>query len=206
MQKFSIYAVNSMVALVVIGLLALVMSRPASGSSDDGRLNGAAHLGGAAVYCVDGDGKPTHDYPSRGIQVWQSGGNLLLNVSAADIDQVLEKPATNTLIKSGKGPYGALELYRLTSGEFQLNGYDEHRKAFEFRWNGCLPVNPPAPAGSQSGGLPYPATIVPGPSKTPGGPTDTPTSTGIPTEFPTATPLPSRTPTPTLSATPTSIR
>jgi hypothetical protein len=186
MQKISIYVVNMVVALMLIGALVLVMSRPASGSSDDGRLNQVAHLGGAVVYCVDRDGKPTHDYPGQGIQVWQDGQGLLMNVLTADIDRVLEKPERNTLIKAGKGPYGALELYRLTSGEFQLNGYDEHGKLFEFRWNACLPVNPPASGSNLN---PILVSDTPGPSPTPGGPTSTP--------FPSPTPKPTSTASPT---------
>jgi hypothetical protein len=74
-----------------------------------------------AVYCKDG-----------GVTVYalyKEVGYLAFTVTKAELASFPEKPARNTLIKQGKGA----ELYRLTSGELQLNGPN----GYTYRWPGC---------------------------------------------------------------------
>jgi hypothetical protein len=103
----------------------------------DGRLN--PHLQAPAiVYCF-----------TYGIQIYEvrwlerARGQIMLFATEEDIAAVPEFPEENTLIKQN----GIARLYRLTSGEFQLN-YGPYRDLakpiptapeleYEFRWRNC---------------------------------------------------------------------
>jgi membrane peptidoglycan carboxypeptidase len=85
----------------------------------------------AAIYCK----------PDGSIDVWQvvnSQGVPAFTATPIDIATVPSRPAANTLIKSdGQGDMG-VRLYRLTSGQFQINaprGSDPN--GYVFIWNGC---------------------------------------------------------------------
>lgn len=85
----------------------------------------------AAIFCKS-DGS---------IDIWQvvnSQGVPAFTASPIDIAAIPSRPASNTLIKSdGQGDIG-VRLYRLTSGQFQVNaprGNDPN--GYVFIWNGC---------------------------------------------------------------------
>ena len=121
---------------LVLGLCAIPAF--AQAPDEDGRINAVAHLGGAAVYCVDADLLAASTYTDGGIQVLSQDGQELLFAPAADIDAFGEEITENTLVATAD----SLWLYRLAGGGFQLNGYDEHGKLFEFAFAGCEPVGP----------------------------------------------------------------
>jgi hypothetical protein len=129
---------HSIIKKALIGLSLTLVALPAFAQADDGRINAVAHLGGAAVYCVDADLIAASSYAEGGIQVLGIDGQPLLFAPAADIDALGEEVAQNTLIAEANN----LWLYRLAEGGFQLNGYDEHGKLFEFAFDGCEPVGP----------------------------------------------------------------
>ncbi len=123
------------------------------------------------------------------------GGEELLFVPDTRIDEV-DVPLVNTLLGEGMGPYGPLQLYRLTSGEFSLVGYEEPGKQFQFIWKGCGQINH-AVANSS-----LPTNTLP---PVGGGPTPTAsdTLTATNTSTPTDTFTPTNTSTPTDTFTPT---
>ncbi len=98
----------------------------------DGRLNDKDGAETAAVYCM-GDGS---------VRVYALGTPWFISFTAShtEIARVPKKPAVNTLIKQGKGAV----LYRLTSGELQVNspGLDPNH-GYYFIFQDC-PV-PPSP-------------------------------------------------------------
>lgn len=60
-------------------------------------------------------------------------------VSAANLAKLPENPETNTLITS----YYEFSLYKLTTGEYQLNvGPDFEKKVHVIIWTGCPAQNP----------------------------------------------------------------
>ena len=92
----------------------------------DGRIKPDA-AAPVAVYC--------HDY---GIDVYRinpdSTGSLVFTATNAEIDAVGKSPPENTLIDY----YGNIRLYRLTTGEFQVNaGPDSEGKEYVLIWDGC---------------------------------------------------------------------
>jgi hypothetical protein len=99
----------------------------------DGRLNAYDAASSAVIYCIDND-----------IQVYgvakDSKGFLSFVVTQDEIE-TLGVPTENTLIRSGRSGYDPLiRLYRLSSGEFQINAPDlsgEADKEYTFIWNGC---------------------------------------------------------------------
>lgn len=102
---------------------------------DDGRLNQVHHMGGAAIYCVDLTGAPTMDYREGGLRVTDDNGQEMLFIPAATIDAIGPAPAQNTLLgQTERMWYGnvPIAVYRLSSGELQMNGMDEHGKLVEF--------------------------------------------------------------------------
>lgn len=104
----------------------------------DGRLNQVHHMGGAAIYCVDLQGRPTMDYREGGLRVTDNTGQEMLFIPAATIDEVGTAPAQNTLLgQTERMWYGnvPIAVYRLTSGELQMNGMDEYGKLVEFIFN-----------------------------------------------------------------------
>lgn len=131
--------------------LTLVIAQ--SGYPADGRLNVGDHVGGNAVYCLDHKNQPSGSYEG-GITVVSTQGETLLLADPRAVDTPLQAAlrgelAENTRVESAIDAYGRpLDLYVLTSGELQLNGYDEHGKPFAFIWTGCDAVLPPAASGS----------------------------------------------------------
>ncbi len=100
---------------------------PACHNTYDGRVNPADQAAEAAIYCAD-----------TGVAIYDinlsAEGDLALFVPYADVDTVPNPPAENTLIAGGPG----FALYRLTSGELQLNGpSDWQGKQYVFIWDGC---------------------------------------------------------------------
>ena len=87
-----------------------------SGGSDvgpafvDGRINNWDTGSPVVVYGHDGES-------GRGLVIYSPEGLLLLLVSAEELARVGECPAENTLIASA----GAVEVYRLSSCEYQIN-------------------------------------------------------------------------------------
>ncbi len=108
------------VSAVCTGLYALPMFT-------DGRLN-MDTAQEAAVYCNKG-----------GVDVWrvvQSQGYLSLHVTKETIAKVPKYPAKNTLIAEDKKYL--VRLYRLTSGELQINATSYVGKTdYVFVWKGC---------------------------------------------------------------------
>jgi hypothetical protein len=94
----------------------------------DGRLNHCDAGQTAAVYCQS-DGSVTV------LAIYKSQGYPAFTASVAEIAAVSAKPAKNTLIKQGNGAF----LYRLTSGELQVNRRDDGSaaKAYSFRFKDC---------------------------------------------------------------------
>ncbi len=130
--------VTTLFGLCLIVFTAILLVQ-ATVAASDGRINEVDHLGGMAVYCVDENKNPDTHYTDGGIQVLDQDGGEVLFVSNETIVDV-DVPETNTLLGEADLFQGPLSLYRLTSGEFQLNGVDEHSKPFEFVWEECTPV------------------------------------------------------------------
>ena len=145
MTKIRIFTFTVLLALVSLIGLTLVVAE--GGYPADGRIN----VGGNAVYCLNEQGQPSSNYEG-GITVLSTQGKTLLLADAHAVDTPLQAALRgeleeNTQIASSTDAYGRpLDLYVLTTGELQLNGYDEHGKLFEFIWNGCDAVLPPAAA------------------------------------------------------------
>jgi hypothetical protein len=133
---------NAMMLVIAIAMIAAIAHIVAAAPESDGRINVAPHLGGDVVYCVDGSKNVTSEPNGAGIRLLNQNGSELFYVPAGVIAKVAEFPAQNTLIAEGNGSYGKISLYRLSSGQFQLNGTDEHGKAYSVIWNDCTPVNP----------------------------------------------------------------
>lgn len=101
----------------------------------DGRLNQIHHMGGAMIHCVDASGNPTMDYHEGGLRVSDDTGQEMLFISAVTMDEIGPTPAVNTLLgQTERMWYGnvPIAVYRLSSGELQMNGIDEHGKLVEF--------------------------------------------------------------------------
>jgi len=133
---------------------------PQSPLATDGRINQIAHLGGAVLYCVDQNFNPANRYDEGGIRLLDSDGQQLLFVPAAEIAAAGASPSENTVLGVGESAFGPVTLYRLTSGEFHLSGFDEHGKLYAFLWEGCGPVGPAPSAAVVSA----PAPICPIPT------------------------------------------
>lgn len=149
----------------------------------DLRLNTVTHLGGLVIYCVDTNRQASDDWRSGGIQVMyynQGSAREVLFVSSTAIERFGSSPSANTSLGTWNGLSGMVSLYRLTSGEFQLNGYDEYGKPFSFIWSECVAEGMPAEARDGGFESTFPPNLPPMP---PNSPTPGPT----PTPFPTAT-------------------
>lgn len=166
--------------VVIVVLISIAGIVWVSAQDDDGRINPDALLGGSAIYCVD---PAAGANASGGILVLDASGNELLFVTARHIDAV-GVPAVNTVLGKASGSYGPMQLYRLTSGEFALFGYEEPGKPFHFVWAGCASTSagqadaPPAatadqqPTGAAGAtstatptiGYPPPPTLAPTPT------------------------------------------
>jgi len=86
---------------------------------DDGRLNMDA-LETAAIYCM-ADGSVRVYVPGEPLWV------IAFDASPSEIAKIPTKPDKNTLIKSGKGAF----LYRLTTGELQINATSNYVYIFK---------------------------------------------------------------------------
>jgi len=86
------------------------------------------------AYCQNGGGIYTGGTLSvYTIDPVTSKGVFAFNVTPAEIAAVPAKPAVDTVIKSGSGA----TLYRLTSGELQLNRPEPSGKMYAFRFADC---------------------------------------------------------------------
>ncbi|MEP7288885.1 MAG: hypothetical protein ABI947_24295 [Chloroflexota bacterium] len=97
---------------------------------NDGRLNndiGAEADQTVAVYCVDGG--------VMAYAIYKSQGYFAFKLTKDQIAKVPTKPKQNTLIHQALG----VRLYRLTSGELQVNRtmLDPTQGDYVFRWAGC---------------------------------------------------------------------
>lgn len=96
-------------------------------SINDGRVNNLDSAAEAAVYC-NGGNIDVYDLD------WSGNGTFVFRVTPAELNRVPANPQENTLIEGAPG----FALYRLTSGEIQLNGpADWEGKPYVFIWNGC---------------------------------------------------------------------
>jgi hypothetical protein len=94
----------------------------------DGRLNNCDAGQTAAIYCAK-DGTVT------GLAIYKGVGYPGIVATAAEIAAVPEHPTKNTLIKQGNG----VRLYRLTSGELQINRAEDYMgKDYSYRFT-CEP-------------------------------------------------------------------
>jgi hypothetical protein len=147
MKRFTAYRpifVIMMLALLLIAVVPALADDPTNLPDgyhdqgvvhDDGRLNQIHHMGGAMIHCVDATGHPTMDYHEGGLRVSDDHGQEMLFIPAATIDEIGPNPAQNTLLgQTERMWYGnvPIAVYRLTSGELQMNGMDEHGKLVEF--------------------------------------------------------------------------
>ncbi len=93
----------------------------------DGRLNSCDAGQTAAVYCSTGT---VNVYA---VDATTSAGRYAFSASPAEIVKVPFKPAKNTAIKSNLGA----TLYRLTSGELQVNRLEPTGKMYAYIFAGC---------------------------------------------------------------------
>ena len=98
---------------------------------EDGRLNRADAAAGSVVYCLPDGGIAVYDVDTL------SRGDLALSITAAELATFPAVPTENTLVDSSAS--GAIRLYRLTSGELQLNspGIYPSDPEYVFILNGC---------------------------------------------------------------------
>jgi hypothetical protein len=103
------------------------MTATTTAACDDGRLNWYV-WSTAVIYCSDADGITIYQASKEG-KIGQ-----VFNVTAAELAALPAKPASNTLIKK----VGTVALYKLTSGEYQLNvGPDSEGKTQVLIWRNC---------------------------------------------------------------------
>ena len=93
----------------------------------DGRLNDCDAGETVAIYC-EADGS------INVLAIWMSQGYAAIVASPVEIAKVPKNPTVNTAIKSGNGA----TLYRLTSGELQVNrAENDTGKMYHFIFNDC---------------------------------------------------------------------
>jgi hypothetical protein len=95
---------------------------------NDGRINNTVADQPVSIYCND-DGITVY-------AIFAGKSALAFTVTKAELAKYPEFPAQNTLIKEAKGA----RLYKLTSGEYQVNRVKEDKSEYEFRWKGCTPT------------------------------------------------------------------
>ncbi len=119
---------NTNISVDDISIVAEALGQP---NFNDGRLNNYDPGAPVAIYGVDfGNGIGLHIYRNSN-EDNQVIGRLGLIVTPEDIASVPEKPEQNTVIKRSKD--GSIALYRLTTGEFQINvGPDFEGKIYVF--------------------------------------------------------------------------
>ena len=128
----------TLVVISLVGIMMLFMGLALVAAQEtDGRVNNGAHVGGAAVYCVDATFTPADNWSDGGIRVLDARGQELLFAPAADIKAEGDPPVEVIQVGSGANAYGTLELYYRPDSKFELHGTDEHGKAFVFEWGGC---------------------------------------------------------------------
>jgi hypothetical protein len=100
----------------------------------DGRINQQAQAS-AALFCRDNGWIEVISIDARG------QGQDLFVTTGREIARVLATPQVNTVIEQAQGPRGFIQLWRLTSGEFQLvspgQGSDDS-KVYNFIFPGCI--------------------------------------------------------------------
>jgi len=89
---------------------------------DDGRINAESCAGPVALYCDD-----------TGLEVWNIDPDTGEGSLAFTIDGNFPMPVSNALLKK----VGDVELWHLTSGEFQVNADQGEGKTYAFVFNGC---------------------------------------------------------------------
>jgi len=103
----------------------IVVIVPVTGGAclvDDGRINPESCAGPVALYCDD-----------TGLEVWNIDPETGEGSLAFTIDGNFPMPVSNTLLKK----VGDVELWHLTSGEFQVNADQGEGKIYAFVFNGC---------------------------------------------------------------------
>jgi hypothetical protein len=128
------------VAVLITAIAVATGAMSARALENDGRLNLVHHMGGDTVYCVGENLTPSDSYANGGLRLLNQAGQQLFFVPASVINAVSEMPLVDTRIAAGPGSHGAVELWRLTNGDFKLVGMDEHGKQFMFQWTGCTQV------------------------------------------------------------------
>jgi|GEM_PF-6897385 len=116
-------------------------SRPAflgvspQSSGNDGRLNPTDSLGGALIYCVDGDNyTDTRNYSGGGIAVYLFANDQIpFFATEAEINRVPANSTSGGTIKA-EGNY---VLYRVGTNGFALTGPDDKGQPFTFSWENC---------------------------------------------------------------------
>lgn len=98
---------------------------------EDDRVNNLDKFAGAAIYCDD-YGVAIYDLDISG------KGEFAFRATWQEINRVAENPLENTLIEEVPG----FALYRLTTGEMQLNGVADSMEPpytvpYVFTWEGC---------------------------------------------------------------------
>jgi hypothetical protein len=136
--------------IVCLFILGAVLSAAAE-LPDDGRINVGPYAGGTAIYCVDANNNVSGSFEDGGLKVLSHEGDLLLFAPGSELGPLVIQGhagmlAENTLVASGPNAFGTgdLMLYVLTNGHFMLAGYDMHGSFFDFSWEGCDPIVPPA--------------------------------------------------------------
>ncbi len=147
--------------LLALALLLTLFTRvaPAAAWEGDGRINLAGYLGGDSVYCVDASMNPVSNPVGAGLRLLNLRGEQMMYVSPEQIAAVSQHPAVNTIMAQGSGSYGPVYLSRLTNGNLQLTGTDDHGKSYVFEWTHCVQVTP-IPDGHSTGTLSYSGQIA----------------------------------------------
>jgi hypothetical protein len=141
----------SLVAILLMTGISLVAAQEAV--QPDLRLNQVTHFGGDAIYCVDGDLNPTHqysDFGDGGFRLLDKNGQVLWFVPATptvhDATQQALATGEYTFVAEGQGTYGPVSLYTFLNGDgdvlFTFNGFDEWGKPNSMTFKYCEPVNP----------------------------------------------------------------
>ncbi len=139
-------------SITIIGILTIVNGTGSSLNYTIWDLNGSCAGGAAVTFFNPGDGRlnvdpvaPAVVYPATaGFPIYAVGpdskGTLSLAVTCADIAKISSNPAVNMLIKQTAD--GRIRLYRLTTGEFQINVRQSSGLDYVYTWQGsqCSPT------------------------------------------------------------------
>ncbi|GAB4574800.1 MAG: hypothetical protein Kow0077_23140 [Anaerolineae bacterium] len=109
--------------MVVLALMLVFASQVAVGQANDGRLN-CDEAAPVVLYCG-----------LTGVDIYDPDGDLILVVPYEDLD--IGIPAVNT--KVGGTADGSITVYRLTSGEIQVNVINGN-ELWTARWMDCPSV------------------------------------------------------------------